>query len=196
MGKLLSKLSSNIQKLSTKKYILIFGGVLLFMGYLSINNVTGTARLKEISNGIGTLDMKFSYSPREAYGIIKNLGNLGRQFYIKWLLMDFLVSLSTMLLFSILITYFLKKLSISEKIQKINLLPYIRGFFDYMENCLILIMLFNYPKEFMAAASIANLMTITKWVLYDISLAVVIIIMIMTGWKAIKAKYSNFESPK
>lgn len=196
MKKFLSKLSNIMQKLSTKKYILIFAGVLLFMGYLSINNVTGTARLKEISNGIGTLDMKFSYSPREAYDVIKNLGALGRQFYIKWLLMDFLVSLSTMLLFSILITYFLKKLSIGEKIQKINLLPYIRGAFDYLENCFILIMLFNYPKEFMVAASIANLMTIIKWVLYIISLMVVIILMIMTGWKAIKAKYSNIDSPK
>lgn len=196
MGKLLSKLSSNMQKLSTKKYILIFAGVLLFMGYLSINNVTGTTRLKEISNGIGTLDMKFSYSPREAYDIIKSLGALGRQFYTKWLLMDYVFSLSMMILNSIFITYFLKKLSISVKIQKINLLPYFRGAFDYMENCFILLMLFKYPKELMVVASIASLMTIIKWILYIISLMVVIILMIMTGCNVIKAKYSNFESPK
>ncbi|WP_026882971.1 hypothetical protein [Clostridium akagii] len=78
MGRFLSKLSTDMLKVSTKKYILIFIGVLLFMGYLSTNNVTGTARLKEISNGIQPLDMKFSYSQGEAYDIIKRLGVLGR----------------------------------------------------------------------------------------------------------------------
>lgn len=186
MGKFLSKLSSNMEKISTKKYILIFAGVLLFLGYLSINNVTGTAGLKEISNGIGTLDMKFSYSTREAYDTIKSLGALGRQFYVKWLLMDYVLSLSLMILSSILITYFLKKLSITGKIQKINLLPYIRGAFDYLENCFILMMLFTYPKEFIVVASIANLMTMIKWILYVIYLAVIIILMIMTSWKVIR----------
>ncbi|MFT8315007.1 MAG: hypothetical protein ABF633_12315 [Clostridium sp.] len=41
MRKLLLKLSSNTEKISTKRYILVFAGILLFMGYLSINNITG-----------------------------------------------------------------------------------------------------------------------------------------------------------
>lgn len=193
MKKLLSKLSSNMQKISTIKYILIFLVVLLLMGYVSVNNVTGTARFKEISGGIQPLDMKFSYSARDAYDSIKKLGPLGRQFYIKWLLIDFVVSLSTMIFHSVLITYFLEKLSISRKIQKINLLPYIRGIFDYMENCLILIMIFNYPKEFIIIGNIANLMTIIKWILFIISIIVISFLIIITGWKAIKARQAAFK---
>lgn len=184
MRKLLLKLSSNTEKISTKRYILVFAGILLFMGYLSINNITGSARLKEVSNGVGTLDMKFSYSSREAYDTIKAMGALGRQFYVKWLIIDYVFSLSLMIFSSILITYFLKKLSILGKMQKINLLPYIRGTFDYLENCFILIMLFNYPKELIVVASIANVMTIMKWTLYVIYLAILIILIIMTAWKA------------
>ncbi|SMC17440.1 hypothetical protein SAMN02745134_00328 [Clostridium acidisoli DSM 12555] len=196
MRKLLSKLSNDMQKISNKKYILIFIGFLLFMGYMSTNNVTGTVKLKEISNGIQPLDMRFSYNPGEAYDVIKALGPAGRYFYIKWLIMDFVVSLSTMLLHSVLITYFIGKLSISGKMLKVNLLPYIRGAFDYIENCLLLIMLFNYPKVFIVIASIADLMTIMKWILFSISLVVIITLMIITGWKLIKARYSIFKSTK
>jgi hypothetical protein len=121
------------------------------------------------------------------------MGVLGRQFYVKWLLMDYVFSLSLMVFSSVLITYFLKKLSISGKMQKINLLPYIREAFDYLENCFVLMMLFNYPKELMAVANIANVMTIIKWILYVIYLAVLIILMIVTAWKAMKKSISEVK---
>ncbi|WP_297427253.1 hypothetical protein [Clostridium sp.] len=187
--KALLKLSNVMEKAATKKYILIFMFIMLAVGYMSMNNVTGTARLKEISNGTGTLDMKYYYNSKDAYSTLNLLGGTGRKFYANWLAMDFFVSLSTMILHSILISFFLKKLDKFKKYGKVNLLPFIRGALDYIENFIIIIMLFNYPEEYTVAASVAGLVTSLKWILFVICIIIILILVLMTVIKSFKSIY-------
>lgn len=167
------KLKIRIQNLATIKYIIISTAILLFFVYLN-------------SGRIGYLDMRFSYNPEKAYQIISDLGNLGRQSYISFLILDFGIIIFLAITQLLIIVCLLKKLAMKSKCTFLYLSPLIRGIFDILENFSIIIILLNYPKRIFGIAMTASMMTKLKWISMIITMAVIIILTVMLIWKNVK----------
>lgn len=173
----MQKIYEKIKKLSTWKNILLFL-VLFIITYVIINGKPfGVAQLKEYTNGVGILDLERSYSPEYAYEIFKLQGDIGRQFYMKILIIfDVIFPLAYMLFFSTIMTFIFRRwLPDGHVLQKLSLLPILAGISDYVENTFILIMLHNYPKELFNIAVLANIMTILKGVIFGVSILLSIV---------------------
>ena len=54
----------------------------------------GVKKLKEISNGVGIIDLEFNYTVDKVYEILDGLGEEGRAFYYKIIVLEFIFSIT------------------------------------------------------------------------------------------------------
>ncbi len=134
----------------------------------------GIAAIKEMSGGIGIIDMERSYTPDKAYLILASLGAQGRQAYQTFYFFDFVFPLTYALLLATSIRFLFKKIfKITSRLQVFCLIPILAAFFDYMENLDIMSMLWNYPVKMISTATISNIFTGAKYLLLDASVYLV-----------------------
>lgn len=169
------KMKTAIQKFATGKHIII--SILFLVLFIFL-----------IKDGKGHLDMRFGYSPDDAYKIMGGLGISGRHSYLSYLGLDFgiIVFLSITLL--LVTAFLLKKLGMNEKWTLSYLLPLARGVFDILENIFIMMILLNYPKRLKGIAEVASIMTQLKWTSMIITMAFIIILAVRVLLKRIKRK--------
>jgi hypothetical protein len=148
-----------------KVLIGLFIAALPFLGFFQYREIT----LKKLSNECrSTLDSNISYTSTDAYELFCKLKK-GREFYA-WteITVDMIFPIIYSFFFSLLIIYIFQNCSIKSP-QFLAILPFIAMLFDYGENVLIAFMLFDYPRQYPALASIASLFTKLKWGLLVIS---------------------------
>ena len=187
MRTFLLNVSKRMEHVSAKQRLVLVALVLI-LGSMVSGDFIGEARLKEMTGGIGMLDMERWYTPAKAYATIEALGSAGREFYVWLSLLDLAVILSLGLMQSAFITFLFQKLSVPEKWLRLNLLPYARGLFDVLENCTLLFIACQYPRTFIRIAWIAGLFTMVKWIFMTISMGIILLALIGWGWKTISQR--------
>lgn len=171
---------------SKPKLIIALAVVSLCLGWLSVGRPFGTGQLRQISGGIGPLDMKMTYSSETAFTALKRMGYAGRAFYRSWLCLDFVSALFSMLFQTALISYLINRLRLCRKWKFLNLFPVMKWLFDCVENILLLFMLSQFPFKPQVTAGIAGYMTFLKWSALFITLISLLGLLLAAGRKAFK----------
>lgn len=116
------------------------------------------------SEGANMLDMRFGYEIDDVYQMFRILGTEGRSLYIRLLCIDFLFIVSFALVQNYLLKRIMGKAVLNSKWHFLLSLSYLRGLFDVVENSLILIMLINFPIEFLRLVKASSFATSLKFI--------------------------------
>ena len=154
-----------IKKTATLKNTILFGLLLLVMGFFIMPEAT--SQIKQYAHETDIIDGLFYYSPEQLYDMIAAYGKKGRQLYIA-------VELTADLVFSIVIAAFFSSLLIwsgaksGNKVIKINylfFLPALSMISNWLENGGIVWMLARYPEKYFYLALATSFFTFSKWIL-------------------------------
>lgn len=117
------------------------------------------------------LDMRFSYTPEEAYTEIGRYGETGRAATILvTLIADSLFPFAYAFMLAITLTLtFQRAFPGDSLLQRLHLFPLGALVFDFLENFTIVALLLLYPREHYGLARLATAFTSTKWILVYIS---------------------------
>jgi len=162
-----------IDKLSTGRNILLFLSFFIIISIVINGKPFGLAQMKDITGGIGIIDMEFNYSVAKAYQILTDMGAQGRMFYTQIALLDIIFPLSYGLFLSTAICYFSRGVHFIP--GAFIFIPIAGCLFDLTENLLISIMLHNFPKVLPTTATLANIMTMMKFSLITLSWTLLLI---------------------
>lgn len=188
---MLYTLSERIKRMSSAKPLLLLALLFIVMYMLINGQPFGVAEFNERFCGITPLDLRDSYTLKDISTFMEKLGESGRMFYARMLLMlDFAFPLAYTLFWAAAIAFFWGKLlPCNSKLLYISLLPFAAGLADWLENILILSMLFSYPKIINMVALLANIMTNAKdlfmWISLLLLLLGVLLYLIRLGIKVI-----------
>ena len=128
-------------------------------------------RITAGSQDIGPIDLLFSYTPDQVFGMVHAYGE-SRTFYaIFELTIDVIYPIVYSLLFSLILTAFLSRaFSAHSVFQRCNLVPWLMGIADVFENTGIVILLLTYPAQLVVVARVTSLFTSLKWILLGLTL--------------------------
>lgn len=133
----------------------------------------GTNGMKKFDPTAELLDMsKLGYSVTMVYGLLSRLGATGRLIYIQQLGIDILFAVVFALFQSVMISSLIKRSKADERLKILNLLPFLRSLLDLGENGLLLSILFQFPLENSITVTAASTVTIAKWIIYYLVMAV------------------------
>jgi hypothetical protein len=191
MGKYIN---SFIQNATWKKGI-IFS--LLFIFFYVLINFTGIgiSGLLKTTNGANILDFEFGYNNEEAYTILNELGENGREFYLNKIVpVDFPFSFYYMLFYAIWASLLLKNILCYNQVRCKGchlslefckwykytlLLPFFAMLFDWIENIGIIVLLKYYPNLPEWAVFVASIGGIFKTIFTIMSILNIIILLII-----------------
>jgi hypothetical protein len=150
----------------------------------------GVARLRDMTDGVGILDLERGYSPERAYEILTAQGETGRAFYLGSIIpLDFLFPLTYTLFYLTANTFILQRLfADSSPLRKLSLLPLVAGLADYVENIFILVLLLGYPTRRDFVAILANTLTVTKGLFMVASMLLLVVGLLALLIKALVAR--------
>ena len=165
-------MSEKTKRMSSPKCLLVLAFFFIIMYMLINGQPFGVTEFNERFCGLTPLDLQENYTHQEVCTFMEKLGEAGRMFYARMILMlDFAFPLSYTLFWAAALAFLLGRfVPCNSKLMYISLLPFIAGLADYLENILILSMLFSYPKIMNMVVVLANLMTNIKDLFMWISL--------------------------
>ena len=160
----MTTLHHTISRFATGKALALLAALFLVTAVLNVGPPFGIAQLNEITDEAGVLD-EMVYSADKAYAVLKAQGEAGRSFYRRLLLTTELVFPLAYRGFSaVLITYlFSRWLPPQSPWRFLSLLPLVGMLADYLENTLVLSLLFAYPQRLNTVAAVAGAATRVKW---------------------------------
>jgi hypothetical protein len=188
----IDNLYSFIEKVYSNKLLIIFTLLFFTAGFLNINKPLGIAQVVDDTGGVGVLD-EADYTAEEAYHILESMGEKGRESYKRLLLTIEMIFPFCYRMFSVLFLFFLASHIFHKKSnwKKLCLLPFIGMFLDYLENAMVLIMLFKFPNSIEIAATIASLATSLKWLSNYLDWTLMILGIIVVLFLFMKQKISK-----
>ncbi len=131
-------------------------------------------------------DLKLYYTATQIYHTISQYDAHHIQTYINGtLLLDFLYPW----IYGLLLSFLLFRLSSN---IRLSLLPVLIMFFDYLENILVLIVMYTYPRHLDAVATSAGLFTMLKWLSTALCLGVIMYLFFMYLGKRYLTEKRNF----
>ena len=177
--------------ISGKKVLGLFiltNAVYAFMLTVTIPKTMG------FSNGMKLLDMMpTGYDLNYVSELLNSLGEIGRGTYLtNQIPVDMIYPLLFGLTYCLLLAYFLKKLNkLNVPFTYLCLLPIIAGIADYLENFGIIAMLKSYPELTEIAVKTTSSFSVIKSISTSVFFIVLIIVLIILGFKAIKGKKTS-----
>ncbi len=177
--------------ISGKKVLGLFiltNAVYAFMLTVTIPKTMG------FSNGMKLLDMMpTGYDLNYVSELLNSLGEIGRGTYLtNQIPVDMIYPLLFGLTYCLLLAYFLKKLNkLNVPFTYLCLLPIIAGIADYFENFGIIAMLKSYPELTEIAVKTTSSFSVIKSISTSVFFLVLIIVLIILGFKAIKGKETS-----
>ena len=176
--------SNYMQKYANKKFVLP-----LFMMFVVLLTIMQKISTSSPLLKTGTLDMQYSgYNQTIVYSMLDSMGITGRQLYI-WLLgVDVLFIFVFTLLLSLMLTVLTRKARLRESFKLINMLPFVRGILDVVENCMILAILLNYPFKLPVIVAISSVVTVSKFIVLAATSILLLGLGVLIAWKAFKTK--------
>lgn len=169
---------------------MVFASLLgfLIMAFLINGRPFGVAQLKEITGGVGLLDMEFLYSPDQAYAHLAVMGEAGRAFDLSHIVpLDLVFPFMYTLFYAVTMTWFLHQwLPKASGWHRLNVIPVIGGTCDYLENSGIIAMLLSWPAQLDAVALFTMVAGLVKF--GATILAGIIIMIAFFGWIVIAVR--------
>lgn len=114
------------------------------------------AYLMEATGGQKILDMQASFSSAETYQRLEAMGEFGRKMYLRTVLtIDLVFPLTVFAFFTVLAGFSRERLRMSPALDKaLRVMPAAYLALDFIENAIILALLWNYPErlEFLGGA--------------------------------------------
>ncbi|MDH3207709.1 MAG: hypothetical protein OEO79_13990 [Gemmatimonadota bacterium] len=150
-----------------------------------------TPTIVEHSGGVSVLDLRWSFTPEDAYELFAALGPEGRQAYLmQHLVPDMAFPIGYALVFAFTSAWFLVRLlPLDHHIQWLSVLPLISGLADMLENLLLVTANLAYPGRVDWVVRCANLLTRVKFGLAPIGL--VLLAAIVAVWLIRRRPGSN-----
>lgn len=131
---------------------------------------------------VSILDVRFGYSPGEAYQALAAMGSEGRAEYLRMLaITDIFYPFVYGTLLILAASFFLNRALRRNSILRIfNLVALDAILFDLIENCCIIWLIIQFPTESNAVAWMASTAGIVKWL--AVAASVVVILLGIVGW--------------
>lgn len=153
------QMKSLIQTCSQTRYLVLLGALLVGFNIL----------LAQFMPKEHALDLKFAYSPTEAYDSISHLEEKDRVQYA-WAILFF--DMPYLMAYACFFSGLLFRLKTNQR----NLaIPFLVALFDFFENSGILYLLSIFPEESILTATIASISSTGKWILVVILLFLVLL---------------------
>lgn len=145
------------------------------------------------TNTIGVIDLKFGFTPDEAYNMLKAYGEEGRKYYFfAESIIDIIYPLIYTCTNVLLLSYVFKKGFASNSfIQQLNIFPILATIGDFMENAGIISMLNAFPERADSAASFASNAGIFKWIAFGTTIALLLVGIVAWIMAVVKKKNLN-----
>ena len=181
------------RNISGKKVLRLF--ILTNIVYVFMLTVT-IPRTMNFSNGMELLDMiPTGYDLNYVSELFSSLGENGRKTYLtNQIPVDMIYPLLFALTYCLLLAYILKKLDkLIVPFTYLCLLPIIAGIADYLENFGIITMLKSYPDLTEIAVKTTNSFSLIKSISTSVFFIVLIIVLIILGFKAINRKKTSAD---
>jgi hypothetical protein len=161
---MLNSLVSFLSRFANGKSILIFLATFIFINAVVLS--WAGAQIAAYSDGLGPLDLQFSYSPDTAYSMVEGYGEEGRSFYrMIDLTVDVIYPIVTLFLFAGLIIFTYSRAFPDRPVLKnLALVSVVGTLFDFLENVGVVIMLSTYPNRMDVVAQLTSLFTTAKWI--------------------------------
>ena len=183
MKRLTKFINGNISGKKVLGLFILTNAVYLFMLTVTI------PKTMAFSNGMKLLDMMpTGYNSNYIRELFNALGDIGRGTYLtNQIPVDMVYPLLFALTYCLLLAYFLKKLNkLIAPFSYLCLLPIIAGIADYLENFGIIAMLKSYPDLTEITVKTTNSFSVLKSISTSVFFIVLIIVLIILGFKAIK----------
>ena len=191
MKRLTELIERNISGKKVLGLFILTNAVYMFMLTVTIPNTMG------FSNGMKLLDMiPTGYDLNYVSELFSSLGENGRKTYLtNQIPVDMIYPLLFGLTYCLLLAYFLKKLNkLNAPYTYLCLLPIIAGIADYLENFGIITMLKSYPDLTEIAVKTTNSFSLIKSISTSVFFIVLIIVLIILGFKAINRKKTSVNT--
>jgi uncharacterized membrane protein HdeD (DUF308 family) len=153
------------KRFSGGRWVILFGVLFIAAMLINVGKPFGIAQLEEITDGVGALDVEMFATAEHIYDILDKQGEAGRAFYRRLLLTTEVVFPLVYRIFNVLFLAFLfgRWIAPDSRWNKLCLLPLVGMIADYIENALVLTMLFSYPQRLYGMASVVGVVTTIKW---------------------------------
>ena len=172
------------QKVSTRNILIFFILDLVFI----IGILPACQKRFDPNNEIGPIDLLFGFTPEKAYGMLGQMGEAGRSFYLFCeAVVDIIYPMVYVLFFGLLISLLLSKTyAVGSPWRRLNIIPVIGGIFDLFENTSIVSMILFFEQKPAILAQIGSLMNMGKWICFGASVFMVLFGLVRWGIKGFK----------
>ena len=134
-----------------------------------------------------SLDGQFAYTPEQAFSTVASYGDAGRVQMIWIHLADFILITLYTAMFCLSISWlFQRGFKLDSRMQRLNVVPILGGFFDAMENVWIITMILVYPAQPIAVAWLSTISTMGKYIM-----GIPIVLLLVIG--LVKAATNRFK---
>lgn len=193
--RIIDEVSDRIIAITSGRVILAALAGFLILGYLVNSRPFGIAQLKETTGGVGILDMEILYTHEQAYAQLAALGEAGREFYLTHIIpLDLLLPFFYAIAFSLIITWLLHRwLPVGSRWHRLNVVPLIGGFCDYMENSGVITMLVAWPAPLPDIARFTMVAGLFKFTFSVLAFAIIFGALI--GWALSNVRKCSGSSP-
>jgi hypothetical protein len=193
--RILDEVSDRITRITSGRMVLFALSAYAVLLILINGRPFGVAQLKEITGGIGILDLEILYTPEHAYALFSAMEDAGRAFDLTHIVpLDMVFPFVYTLFYAVTITWLLHKwLPAQSRWHRLNVVPVVGGICDYMENLGIIMMLLSWPAQLPDIARFTMVMGLVKWT-FGI-LVFVIILGALIGWVVYIIKGRSGRSP-
>lgn len=193
--RILDAVSDRIIAITSGRTILAALAGFLTFGFLVNGRPFGIAQLKEMTGGVGILDMEVLYTPDQAYALLAAMGDAGRAFDLTRIVpLDMFVPFFYAITFSLSITWFLHRwLPAESRWHRLNVVPLIGGLCDYLENFGVITMLLAWPAMLPDIARFTMVAGLFKFTFSILAFA--ILAGALTGWAVSAVRECIRRSP-
>jgi hypothetical protein len=119
--------------------VAVFIGLLLLMRHYGV--------LFQTYGVTHSLDMKFGYTANDVYSVLGMLGSSGRKILLHYFFTDYIFILCYGAIQICIFKWVLGERLKRTKLRYLNIIPYMRGAFDIVENAFFIFLVIQMPKE-------------------------------------------------
>ncbi|WP_460470684.1 hypothetical protein [Emticicia fontis] len=186
---MLTSFSNFVRRYASGRNVLIFFVLQMIISAIILPYMQGKF---DPTNTLGVLDLKFGFTPDEAYNMLKAYGEEGRKYYFfAEAVIDIVYPIIYTITNVLLLSYVFKKgFPANSFIQQLNIFPILATIGDFAENAGIIAMLNAFPERADNAASFASNAGMFKWIAFGTSIALFLIGIV--AWIIAVVKKKNF----
>jgi hypothetical protein len=190
-------ISDRIIAITSGKVVIATLAVYVILIVLINGQPFGVAQLKEITGGVGILDLEVLYTPEQAYALLSAMGEAGRLFDLTHIVpLDLVFPFVYSLFDAVLITWLLHRwLPEESRWHRLNVIPIIGGICDYLENIGIITMLLAWPAQLPDIARFTMAAGFFKFTFSALAFAIIFVAILGWAVHAVRVRCASIPVP-